>query len=109
MLIIVALFVGLTISAEEIFKDQKILKREKDTNSETILTYKSTITDLQKSLAEIHEQNSILKSELLESKKQQITQQPLNTTKVQSNTGIQGTDEHYVKTTLIQNPIKTGV
>ena len=29
MLIIVALFVGLTISAEEIFKDQKILKREK--------------------------------------------------------------------------------
>ena len=29
MLISVALFVGLTISAEEIFKDQKILKREK--------------------------------------------------------------------------------
>jgi len=29
MLIIVALFLGLTISAEEIFKDQKILKREK--------------------------------------------------------------------------------
>ena len=29
MLVIVALFVGLTISAEEIFKDQKILKREK--------------------------------------------------------------------------------
>ena len=29
MLIIVALFIGLTISAEEIFKDQKILKREK--------------------------------------------------------------------------------
>ncbi len=29
MLIIVALFVGLTISAEEVFKDQKILKREK--------------------------------------------------------------------------------
>ncbi|UKN01611.1 ATP-binding cassette domain-containing protein [Paracrocinitomix mangrovi] len=28
MLVIVALFVGLTISAEEIFKDQKILKRE---------------------------------------------------------------------------------
>lgn len=29
MLVIVALFIGLTISAEEIFKDQKILKREK--------------------------------------------------------------------------------
>ncbi len=46
MLIIVALFVGLTISAEEIFKDQKILKREKFLRLSRLSYLKSKVTYL---------------------------------------------------------------
>ncbi len=46
MLIIVALFVGLTISAEEIFKDLKILKREKFLRLSRLSYLKSKVTYL---------------------------------------------------------------
>ena len=46
MLIIVALFVGLTISAEEIFKDLKILKREKFLRLSRFSYLKSKVTYL---------------------------------------------------------------
>ncbi|MEY4605208.1 MAG: hypothetical protein RIT43_2500 [Bacteroidota bacterium] len=46
MLVIVALFVGLSISAEEIFKDQKIIKREKFLRLSRVSYLKSKFTYL---------------------------------------------------------------